>query len=114
MGTVAHSQPHTTITAKFFCFSGTAENMTVALSSTPALAAGGCCRIDHFTRAIWNSTLISSFTLTLGERGSSQLRLPRDGSLHRLRNIHLFDFHFRYLDTSGLGILINDYLQLHV
>ena len=42
------------------------------------------------------------------------LRLPRDGSLHRLRNIHLFDFHFRYLDTLGLGILINDYLQLRV
>src|SRR5712664_2791195 len=25
-----------------------------------------------------------------------------------------FDFHFRYLDTPGLGILINDYLQLRV
>ena len=26
-------------------------------------------------------------------------RLPRDGSLHGLRNVHLLDFHFRYLDA---------------
>jgi len=59
----------------------------------------------------WNSLsawMIFCATLAFG------LRLPRDGSLHRLRNIHLFDFHFRYLDTPGLGILINDYLQLRV
>ena len=41
MGTVAHSQPHATITPKLFCFSSNAENKTVVFSSPPALGAGG-------------------------------------------------------------------------
>ena len=41
MGTVAHSQPHATITTKSFCFSSNAENRRVVASSPPALGAGG-------------------------------------------------------------------------
>ena len=41
MGTFAHSQPHATISAKSFCFSGNVENKTVVFGSPPALGAGG-------------------------------------------------------------------------
>jgi hypothetical protein len=41
MGTVAHSQPHASITTKLFCFSSNVENRRVVLSRPPALGAGG-------------------------------------------------------------------------
>jgi hypothetical protein len=41
MGTVAHSQPHTKITTKLFCFSSNIGNRRVVYGSAPACHAGG-------------------------------------------------------------------------
>jgi hypothetical protein len=38
MGTLAHSQPHATITVKLFCFSRNTQNRTVVFGSPPAWA----------------------------------------------------------------------------
>ncbi len=46
--------------------------------------------------------------LTLG------FRLACDGALHLLGYVHLFDFHFADLDAPGLGVLIENDLQLGV
>src|ERR1700680_2148643 len=41
MGTVAHSQPHATITTKLFCFSSNVENRRGVFSGPPDLGAEG-------------------------------------------------------------------------
>src|SRR6202521_715896 len=51
MGTVAHSQPHATITTKLFCFSSNVENRRVVFGRPPALGASAPLELHRARKA---------------------------------------------------------------
>ena len=53
------------------------------------------CHFGELRRGLELSFGVDDFCATL----AFGFRLPRDSSLHGLRNVHLLDFHFRYLDA---------------
>ena len=76
----------------------------------------GGLRFEHL-RGLGQLRRRLRFALRVNHLGAAlafRLRLPADGALHLLRDIDLLDFHLRYLNTPGLGILVKDHLQLAV